>query len=155
MTGETRKQVMTAVFNIMSAMTFSSPINGASAWVTKSKRLKLWEDVDLTARPYSALVTHTETDDYTGLGLSRRRLDLRFWCYATSSDTEIGQDILDIMMESFDNSFGQNAVDDFSRNENTLGGLVYWCRIQGKVLKVPGDIDNDTLLIVPLVIEMP
>ena len=151
----TRAQVMSAIFAKIQAMTFSSAINGKTTWATTSQRLELWSDVDILQRPYAALVTHAEIDEYTGMGLRRRRLELRVWCYATASSSQIGQTILDLMMESFDAAFGQAAVDDFSKNENTLGGLVYWCRIMGRVLKVPGDIDNDTLLLVPLVVEMP
>jgi hypothetical protein len=61
--------------------------------------------------------------------------------------------MLDTMMESFERTF--NVPDNFSTNSNTLGGLVYWVRIEGKVFKDPGDIDNQAMLIVPLVVEMP
>ena len=56
-------------------------------------------------------------------------------------------------MEAFEAAF--LVPDNFSTNSNTLNGLVYWCRIEGKVFKDPGDLDSQTLLIVPIIVEMP
>jgi hypothetical protein len=145
---------MDKILTTIQTMTFATPINGQSSWQSVNKKLKLWADVPPDQQPAAFLVTHKEIDDYVGLGLSRRRLELMIMCYSRS-DNSIGQDDLDIMMDSFETSFGQNAVDNFSTNQNTLGGLVYWCRIEGKVFKDPGDIDNQTLLFIPLVVEMP
>ena len=36
-----------------------------------------------------------------------------------------------------------------------VAGLVYWCRIEGKTFKDPGDLDNQTMMIVRLKVEMP
>jgi hypothetical protein len=131
MAGETRAQVVTALLNIINGMTFSSPINGASTWVTGPS-----------------------DHEYRGLGLLRRRLNFGIWCYSRG-DAIPGASQLDIMMEAFEKAFC--VVDNPSTNCNTLGGLVYWCRIEGKVFKDPGDIDpsSQTLLIVPLMVEMP
>lgn len=98
------------------------------------------------------VVTHDEMDEYRGIGLYRRRLRLGIWCYSSSKNAPGAPD-LDAMMEAFEAAF--NTVDNFSTGSNTLGGLVYWCRIEGRTFKDPGDIDNQTLLIVPLLIEMP
>jgi uncharacterized phage protein gp47/JayE len=92
-------------------------------------------------------------DEYRNLGLLRRRLELGVWCYCKASDTEPGQTSLDTMLQAFEAAFIQ--PDNFSTNANTLGGLVYWCRIEGRVFKVPGDIDNQAMLVVPVVVEMP
>ena len=163
MAGETRAQVITALLNIINGMTFSSPINGASTWVTGPSdpantaiqaKLRLWGDVPPDQQPTAFLVTHNETDEYRGLGLLRRRLNFGIWCYSRG-DAIPGASQLDIMMEAFEKAFC--VVDNPSTNCNTLGGLVYWCRIEGKVFKDPGDIDpsSQTLLIVPLIVEMP
>jgi hypothetical protein len=37
-----------------------------------------------------------------------------------------------------------------ANNRQTLGGLVSHCRVDGAVLKDPGDLDGDGLLWVPL-----
>lgn len=147
---------MAAIKAKIDAMSFTVPINGASTWVTSQTWLRLWGDVPSDQQPYVALVTHKETDEYRGLGLSRRRLDLRCYCYTRNPKASgKGQTDLDTIMESFEAAFGEAAVDDFSTNQCTLGGLVYWCRIEGVVFKDPGDLDQQTLLVVPLSVEMP
>jgi hypothetical protein len=143
---------MTAILTNIQAMTFASPINGSITWKTVTNRLRLFSDVSPDQQPYAALVTHRELDEYRGLGLYRRRLELGVWCY-TRSDSSPGAPDLDTLMESFEKTF--NVVDDPSHGTNTLGGLVYWCRIEGRTFKDPGDLDNQTLLVVPLVVEMP
>ena len=152
MSGETRSQVMTALLGIIQGMSFATPINGASTWNTVSNKLRLWADVDASQQPAAFLVTHREVDEYRNLGLLRRRLELGIWCYSRS-DSSPGQPQLDTMLEAFEAAFIK--PDNFSTNCNTLGGLVYWVRIEGKIFKDPGDIDSQTMLIVPLVCEMP
>lgn len=152
MSYETRNQVMTKVLSIIQGMTFAIPITGATTWKTVSNRLRLWGDVSPDQQPYACLVTHNETDEYRGLGLLRRRLNLGVWCY-TRSDSSPGGPQLDTLLEAFEAAF--NVADDPSHNTNTLGGLVYWCRIEGRVFKDPGDLDNQTMLIVPICVEMP
>lgn len=149
----TREQVMAAVLALIQSMTFSAPINGVSTWATTSIRLRLWGDVPPEQQPAAFLVTHREVDEYRGLGLLRRRLELGAWCYCLASDAEPGQTSLDVMMQAFEAAFIQ--PDNFSTNSLTLGDLVYWCRIEGRVIKVPGDIDNQAMLVVPIVVEMP
>lgn len=149
---------MAAILARIQAMTFSTPINGASTWRTAvSNRLILWADVPGDQQPCAFLVTHREVDEYRGLGLSRRRLQLGVWCYSQSGQPgEPGAaPDLDTMMEAFETQFGAAAADNFSTNQLTLGGLVYWCRIEGNVFKDPGDLDGQTLMIVPLLVEMP
>lgn len=144
---------MGAILPLIQGMTFGNPINGASTWRTVSQRLRLWGDVPADQQPAAFLVTHRETDEYRGLGLLRRRLDLGIWCYSRTDDpTLIGGTDLDTMLESFETAFAPDRPDT---NLLTLNGLVYWCRIEGRVLKDPGDIDNQAMMIVPIVVEMP
>lgn len=152
MSGETRQQVMAAIQAIIAGMTFSAPINGSSTWKVVSNKLRLFSDVSAEQQPAAFLVTHRELDEYRGLGLLRRRLELLVYCYSRS-DNSPGTPQLDTMMEAFEAAFIK--PDNFSTNMNTLGGLVYWVRIEGRVFKDPGDIDSQTMLIVPLIVEMP
>lgn len=149
-----RNTVMTAVLNTIQGMTFNTPINGATTWRMVSDRLRLWGDVPVDQQPAAFLVTHREMDEYRGLGLLRRRLDLGIWCYCRS-DNAPGGPMLDTMMEAFEQSFMVNGIDNPAENLNTLGGLVYWIRLEGRVFKDPGDIDYQTMLIVPFSVEMP
>lgn len=149
-----RTLVMTRVFQMISGMAFVAPVMGKTGWVTKEQRLRLWSDVPSEQQPYVALVTHSEVEDKQGLGLTRVTLNLAAYIYTRAPKGVIGQTDLDTIMTTFENTWNA-AVDNFSTNEATLGNLVYWCRIQGKVFKDPGDLDEQTLLVVPIVVEMP
>ncbi len=152
MSTATRNEVMAAILRIIRGMTFSPPVMGVTTWNTVTNRLNLFSDIPADQQPYACLVTHSEEDEYRGLGLYRRRLDLGVWCH-TRSDSAPGAPDLDTIMESFEAAF--NVVDNPSTGCNTLGGLVYWCRIEGKTFKDPGDLDNQTMMIVRLKVEMP
>lgn len=141
----------------LSAVTFPNPVNGHTTWNTApTRRLKMWGNVDPGAQPCAFLVQHNERYETSGVGLVKRYLDLGFWCYAPSGDADVvGDDLLDFMTS------GIEAVmqpDDLARNEFTLGGLVYWCRIvrgSGIYIRDPGDIDGQAMLVLPIVILIP
>lgn len=116
----------------------------------------MWNNVDPSAQPAMFLVQHREGYQRYGTGLVRRYLDMGFWCYARSdTDGAIGDDFLDSM------EYGLEAAlkpDDMTRNELTLGGLCYWCRItreDGLFIRDPGDIDGQVLLVLPVRILLP
>lgn len=152
MSTASRNEVMAAVLATIKGISFPQLVMGASTWNTVSNKLRLWADVSSDQQPAAFLVTHKEIDEYRGLGLLRRRLELGIWCY-TKVGEEHGANQLDTLMEAFEQTFAQ--ADNPSDNTNTLGGLVYWIRIEGRVFKDPGDIDGQTLLIVPIIVEMP
>lgn len=151
-----REAVLEAIKVKIQGMVFYAPINGSVSFNTVSRRLRLWGDVPGETQPAAFLVEHEEQDEWRGLGLDRRRLACRVWCYARTDDPEtIGGSYLNIMLDAFDDTFGMSAQDNFATGQLTLGGLVYWCRMGGKIFKDPGDIDNQALMIVNIEVEMP
>lgn len=40
-------------------------------------------------------------------------------------------------------------------NRFTLGGLVHWCRLEGHLIKDPGDISGQAIALIPVVITVP
>jgi hypothetical protein len=152
----TREEVLNAILASVQAMVFSTPIAGQTTWLTTGRRLRLWSDVPGDSQPAAYVVEHEEHDEYRNLGVNRRRLNPRIWCYARTDDPSIvGGSIINDWLEAFDQMFGMKSATNFSTGGNTLGDLVYFCRLEGRVFKDPGDIDNQALLIVPLVVEMP
>src|SRR6266446_8350592 len=139
-----RSQIMSAVLGLVNGMTFATPINNRTAWQLTSQRLRLWGDVPIDQQPAAFLVTHREMDEYRNLGTVRRRLELGVWCYSRTDDlSTVGGTDLDTMMAAFEVAF---QPDRPSQNLLTLNGLVYWCRIEGRVFKDPGDIDNQAMM---------
>lgn len=138
---------------------FFEPIAGNNTWVTTSRRLKLWGSVDASQQPALFLTQHREGYEHRGTDrLIRRWLDMQLWCYANSGDptnsTIIGDDLLDIMEGALENALAPPA----GEVENTLGNLVYWCRIMKQdniYIRDPGDIDGQALLVLPVRILIP
>lgn len=155
----TRAAIKAALLAQIQSATFPNPVNGQSTWVMQDnpRRLKLFDVIDPSAQPCFFLVQHREGYLQSGVGtLARRYLDMGVWCYATANaDSDIGDDMLDSMMEGIENCL---VVDNPQRNEVTLGGLCYWCRIvreDNMFIRDPGDINGQALLIVPIRILIP
>ena len=141
----------------LAGTTFPGAINGHTTWATApTRRLKMWGNVDPSAQPCAFLVQHNERYEQKGVTPPQRYLDMGFWCYAPSGDADVvGDDLLDFMTSGIENAL---APDDQARNELTLGGLVYWCRIMrgsGIYIRDPGDIDGQAMLVLPIVILIP
>lgn len=151
-----RLPIKEALFTLATSITFSTPINGYNTWGTSSRRLKEFPQVDKSIQPAMYMVQHKETVTTHGVGrLTRRYLDMGFWCYAPTPEGVIGDDILDIFETAFETVL---QPDDPGRVELTLGGLCYWCRItreDGLYIRDPGDIDGQALLILPVRILLP
>ena len=155
-----RAAIKNALLAKATLVTFSSPINGFSTWAqAPSRRLKLWANVDPSVQPACFLVQHREEYNVDGAGrLTRRYLEMGFWCYAPTGDAGsaiLGDDWLDLMESGFETAL---KPDDPQRNELTLGGLVSWCRIShqnGMPIRDPGDIDGQALLVLPIRILLP
>lgn len=134
-----------------------SLVSGAYAWKTgPARRLKLWSDVSLSARPACYLFEGGE-DVYmwTESARPRRVIEVRLFIYLSAKDSAIvGSALLNEVMDALDSAFVPVGSDELV-GRNTLGGTVYHCRIEGKVLKDPGDLDGDALLVVPVKMVLP
>ncbi len=153
----TRTQIKQALFTRLVAATFPTAVNGSTAWVTTSRRLKLFNKIDPSQMPAMFLVQHKEEYVQGNVGTpGKRYLDMGAWCYASSGDESIiGDDLLDYMMAGIE---GTLLPDEPHSGDLTLGKLCYWCRIErsnGLFIRDPGDIDGIALLVVPIRICIP
>jgi hypothetical protein len=139
---------MTALFAKLSAATFSTAINGSTTWTTTSRRLKLWADVPKTSRPYMCMTEHHESQVFrkeNTPGYITMLVDV--FVYINSEDMNtVPSIILNTILDALDASIAPGP----GEQRQTLGGLVSHCRVDGPVLKDPGDIDGDGLLIYPI-----
>ena len=123
---------------------------------TPSRRLKLWSDVPAAMRP--ACFLHeggAETYADAASGTPKRSLALRLFVYADAHDPGLpGAARLNAIMDALDGALAPNGA-DAALGRCTLGGNAWRCSIEGKVLKDPGDLDGDALLVVPIAIVLP
>lgn len=148
-----RVTVFDNLFALLGRATFATPIGGATTWLTKGQRLQLWGKVAPSDQPAMFLAQHREQIGNRRIGLTTRQLMFQAWCYARTDDAGlIGGHFVDTMLEAIEVLF---VPDDPSKNEFTMNRAVSWCRIEGRVLKDPGDIDSQALLVVPIIVQMP
>ncbi|ACK51959.1 conserved hypothetical protein [Methylocella silvestris BL2] len=134
-----------------------SVIAGAYGWkLGPSRRLKLWSDVPSAMRPACFLYEGgQETYIWSESATAKRVMEVKLFIYLNAKDPSItGAALLNDVMDALDGALSISGA-DFTRGRNTLGGGVHHCRIDGKTLKDPGDLDGDALLIVPVKLILP
>lgn len=148
MAGASRETAVTAL---------QSLIAGAYAWkLGPVRRLKLWSDVPSMSRPACFFFEGgQETYSWTEGAARKRAIDVKLFVYLNAKDPSVvGASLLNEVMDALDGAFAVSGA-DLAIGRNTLGGAVYHCRIDGKALKDPGDLDGDALLIVPVKLILP
>lgn len=121
-----------------------------------ARRLKLWNDVVVSSRPACFLYEGGE-DVYTWTegARPRRVIDIKLFIYLNAKDTTVaGGALINDVMDALDTAFTPKGADQVL-GRNTLSATAYHCRIEGKILKDPGDLDGDALVVVPVKIVLP
>lgn len=149
----TREQIMAALYNVMQGL-LTTAIPTPGPFVTVSRKLRLWGDVDPTMQPALYLVEHKELPENTRRGLDdKNALLIRIFIYARADgDSVIGGTIINNLLDAVETILEPS---DPSINVNTLGGLVNRLWIDGETIKDPGDIDGQALAVLPIKILMP
>lgn len=157
MTTPLRTQAKNAIRTLVAGVTFPSAVQDKSTWVSVSRKLKMFNDLDPSIQPCCFVVQHGETYESKYEGVPPRRImEIGLWCFAYPGSEVDGDDYLDSMEEGIENAFA--TIDDVMRNELTLGGLVYSAKIERRgnlFIRDPGDIDGQALLILPVRILLP
>ncbi len=134
-----------------------SLLAGAYPWKSEpARRLKLWSDVAVMSRPACFLFEGgQEIYAWSESALPKRVIEVKLFIYLNAKDPAVvGAALLNDVMDALDEAFAISGA-DLATGRNTLGGAVYHCRIEGKTLKDPGDLDGDALLIVPVKLILP
>ncbi|ARN83679.1 hypothetical protein B1812_14995 [Methylocystis bryophila] len=138
---------MTALVGLLAGTRFALSVNGQSGFVSVSRRLKLWSDVPKSQRPALFVAEHREQQSYQNEALpAKTTLAVDLFVYIDAGDKNtIPAIALNTILDAL-----EAALRPVNGSRQTLGGLVSHCRIDGAVLKDPGDLDGDGLLWVPL-----
>ena len=149
-----RESIMNSLFTLLEGVVFSGPVAGQLSWQTTSRKLRLWGDVPPTSQPAMYLAEHREAYEQLGKGQMRRtgmRATIFAYAYAAGDD-EIGGTYINNMLDGIEAAL---APDDIMAGVLTLGGQVQWCRVEGEIIKDPGDLDKQALLMIPIHILLP
>jgi len=137
-------------------ITLSQPISAPSAtaqfitgFLTTGRRVKPWAQV--TAQPAMFLRRTGVIDEAHGTMIDTT-LVCEAWIYCGSGqDPDASPDeLLSSLEELVRESFTPDDDDRF-----TIGGRVYWCRIEGKSDISPGDLGGQSLARIPIRITLP
>jgi hypothetical protein len=132
-------------------------VASAYAWKSgPSRRLKLWGDVPPSSRPACFLFEGgQETYTWSEGAIAKRAIEVKLFIYLNAKDQNAtGASLISGVMDALDGAFALSGG-DLASGRNTLSGSVYSCRIDGRPLKDPGDLDGDALLVVPVRIVLP
>jgi hypothetical protein len=132
-------------------------VASAYAWkLGPSRRLKLWSDVPLASRPACFLFEGgLETYTWSEGAIAKRIIEAKLFVYLNAKDQSVlGASLINGVMDALDTAFALSGS-DLAAGRNTLSGAVYNCRIDGRPIKDPGDLDGDALLVVPVKMILP
>jgi hypothetical protein len=137
---QSREAIMQALFTLVS---------GAAAFVTKSRRVQLWTDISPEQKP--ALFLNEKEEDYQNGGESYLpivALTVEFFVYTyPGNDPSVPPATqMNTILDAIDAVLKPSPV----TGQQTLGGLVSHCYIDGKIMKTPGDIDGEGLAVIPV-----
>lgn len=145
---QTREQVLCELFSRVSRTTFASPVSQSFGFRTSSRRLKHFADVSLDQRPALFMTCHTETPSYRSESSpAYQKIDVRLFVYLnTKDDAIVGDTDINVVLDALDTALSPGV----GEQRLTLGGLVSHCRVDGEIMRDPGDLDGDGIIIVPI-----
>jgi len=143
-----REAVLSALFAKFSSVVFSSSVRGHTGFATVSRRLKHWSDVPKSERPAMFMVCHGETPTYRAENMpAYLKFSIKLFIYIDGSDKSSVPDTdISVILDAVDAALKPGP----GEQRLSLGGLVSHCRVDGDVLRDPGDMDDDGIIIVPI-----
>ena len=130
-------------------------VKDLSGFVTTSRRARLAKDVAAEEQPALFLEEGPgETVQHQGQGLPAKHflyVDLGFYARLDEDKIVAPGSILNPLIDAIEAALEP----DEDEEDQTLGGLVYYCRISGKVLKNEGLLDGQASVVIPVEILVP
>lgn len=124
-----------------------------TGFLTKSRRVRHWQQT--ANQPAFFLRRVGMTDEADGHFIIRT-IECEMWIYCNAGQDEdfAADEALTGLETLLRRSLEPDQTDD-DGTRFTLGGLVYWCRIEGRADISPGDQDAQAIARIPLRITIP
>lgn len=148
-----------AVIQTLDPLTLSLPATAGgggvaftTGFLTFSRRFKYWGDV--TAQPALYLRDADEDLEYLGIIQQRQTIKAEIWLYSKAGDNPDIAPVtaLNNLLDAVQSVF---APDSPGTGRYTLGGLVEWCRLAGRIQKDPGDASGQAIAVADVEITVP
>lgn len=148
----TIEQIYAGLFSLASTVTWGTGLT----WIKSERRIRLFSDVDKDQQPWLGQAEHDAEYAQVSSLPYKRTFPAEWVIYvATNEDDPAPTTQLNTILQAIEDALAPKVNDIGYPKRNTLGGLVYHCYIDGKLLKDPGDIDNQGMMIVPIRILAP
>ncbi len=133
-----------------------SLISGAYVWgMTPARRLKLWADVPASSRPaFFQLEDGRDRYAWQNLAIPKRSLDVKLFFYIAASDSNPGGSQLNAISDAVDAALA-SSLGDLSLGRQTASGTAYSFKVKEVLLRDPGDLDGDGILVMTVEITLP
>lgn len=150
-----REPIFQALFALTNNLTWGTPT--PRTFVTRSRRVKLFSDVPTEQQPALYQAEHDEVTSQVSNMPYKWVLKAEWVIYqATGFDPNAVPAIENnLILDAIQAALAPAIADPGYPKRNTLGGLVHHCYIDGSVFKDPGDIDNQGMMVVPILMLVP
>lgn len=142
---------MSSDYEIVMDALFQQLIGGGD-FVTTGRRVQHWNQV--SEQPAFFLRRTGVNYQYDGL-LQIRTMICEAWIYVRVPDHDVAADELLTELEAKILARLAPDIDDDDEARFTLGGLVYWCRVEGTSDMGPGDQAGQALARIPILVTLP
>lgn len=147
-----REPIYEALFAKAASVTWGS----AQTFQFTSRRIKLWADIP--AFPALCQAEHREQQTQATNLAYKRKFTASWFLYHQSGRDPAAIPASDnnAILDGIEAALEPGPADPgYLDGRQTLGGLVHHCWIDGAILKDPGDLEGDALLIVPISLLIP
>ena len=134
--------------------TLFTRVSGAAAFVTASRRLKLWSSVAAADKPSIFMVERGDVYVRASEAVPETvtlMIDLYIYTDAGQDQTHVPATTLNTLIDAVDTALLPDAL----TGKQTLGNMVSHCWIEGKVMKDAGDLDGQGVAVIPVKILVP
>jgi hypothetical protein len=130
----------------------ASAVTLTTGFLTTGRRVIPWTKV--AAQPALFLRSGDEELTYPNIILQAQTIAAEIWIYSKAGEdpNEVPETALNNLLDAVQAAF---TPDDPHAGRFTLGGLVEWCRLEGKVEKDPGDIGGQAIAVADVLITVP
>jgi hypothetical protein len=137
----TREPIYSALFTLL---------QNSAPFVTASRRLRHWSDVPQNAQPALFMAQRDESATTQTNQPTVWTLHVDVYLYAHSNDpSRSAAPALNGLLDAVVTALGGPAD-----NRQTLGGLVHYCRVDGKIMTDEGWLGEQSIAVVPIQIKV-
>lgn len=150
-----RELILSTLFALTENVQWGTPT--PRGFVTRSRRVKLFSDVPADQQPALYQAEHDELTSQQSNMPYKWVLKAEWIVYqATGFDPNaVPATENNLILDALQAALAPPPQDEGYPKRNTLGGLVHHCYIDGTVFKDPGDIDNQGMLVIPILMLVP